>query len=226
MTGSSTPLVLLGGTFDPVHYGHLRIAAEVRAALDVPEVLLVPVADPPHRRPPGAAATDRVAMLELAIAEFDGIGVDTREVARGGRSYTVDTLRELRGEWPKRPLAWVVGADAFAGLLGWHRHRELLGLAHLVVVARPGLDLAANLRGELAQLWDAHATADARAIVDTPAGAIVTVETTPNAISATEIRAALARAPLDIAALRRLLPAAVLTYIESHHLYGAVADAC
>jgi nicotinate-nucleotide adenylyltransferase len=227
LTGETrTPLVLLGGTFDPVHYGHLRIAADVRTALRVAGVLLVPAADPPHRPPPGAAASDRVAMLELAIAEFAGLGIDVREIHRGGKSYTVDTLRELRGEWPTRPLAWVVGADAFLGLTTWHRYRELLELAHLVVVARPGLDLPANLHGELAHLWNARATADRGVIAGTAAGAIVPVETSPNAISATSIRAALARTPIDAATLGRLLPAAVLSYIESHHLYGAVADAC
>jgi nicotinate-nucleotide adenylyltransferase len=226
LSDPTTPLVMLGGTFDPVHYGHLRIAAEVRAALGVPEVLLVPAADPPHRPPPGAGAADRVAMLELAIAGFDGLGIDLREIERGGKSYTVDTLRQLRTEWPSRPLAWVVGADAFLGLTTWHRYRELFDLAHLVVVARPGLDLAASLDGELAQCWNARATTDPGAIARRTAGAIVTVATLPNPISATAIRAALARSPIDAVALLRLLPSAVLTYIESHHLYGAVADAC
>lgn len=226
MNDPTTPLVMLGGTFDPVHYGHLRIAAEVRTALGVPEVLLVPAADPPHRPPPGAGAVDRVAMLELAIAGFGGIGIDLREIERGGKSYTVDTLRQLRDEWPSRPLAWVVGADAFLGLLSWHRYRELFDLAHLVVVARPGLDLAASLDGELAQCWRARATTDPAAIARQAAGAIVTVATSPNPISATAIRAALARSPIDAVALSRLLPTAVLTYIESHHLYGAAADAC
>ena len=226
MNDPTTPLVLFGGTFDPVHYGHLRIAAEVRASLGVPEVLLVPAADPPHRPPPGAGAADRVAMLELAIAGFGGLGIDLHEIERGGKSYTVDTLRQLRDEWPSRPLAWVVGADAFLGLLCWHRYRELFDLAHLVVVARPGLDLSASLDGELAQCWRARATTDPAAIARQVAGAIVTVETSPNPISATAIRAALARSPIDAVALSRLLPTAVLTYIESHHLYGAVADAC
>lgn len=219
------PLVLLGGTFDPVHYGHLRMADDVRVALHVPEVLLVPAADPPHRPPPGAPAADRVAMLELAIGAFDGLGIDLVEVRRGGKSYTVDTLRELRDRWPSRPLAWVVGADAFLGLPQWHRYRELLDLAHLVVVARPGIDLAANLHGDLAQIWNARATADPRAIDNAAAGRIVTVLTSPNAISATAIRVALAQSPVDETALRRLLPAVVLSYIESRHLYGAAADA-
>lgn len=226
LAAAPSPLVLLGGTFDPVHYGHLRIAAELAVALDVAEVRLVPAADPPHRPPPGAAAADRVAMIELAIAGCAGVGIDLCEIRRGGKSYTVDTLQALRVAWPLRPLAWVVGADAFLGMTTWHRYRELPGLAHLVVVARPGLDLAASLHGELAAWWNTRATADRGALVRAPAGAIISVATSPNDISATAIRAALARTPVDGEALARLLPRAVLSYIESHHLYGAGADAC
>lgn len=222
---TAPPRVLLGGTFDPVHFGHLRVADDVRAALAVAQVMLVPAADPPHRPPPGAPARERVAMLELAVAGFPGLAVDAREIRRGGKSFTVDTLCDLRRESPDAPLAWIVGADTFLGLTTWHRYREILALAHLIVVARPGVDLAAQLHGELATIWNACATADRNAIRTAPAGAIITVETSPHAISATAIRQALARTPVDRAALERLLPAAVLAYIESHHLYGAVADA-
>ena len=220
------PRVMLGGTFDPVHYGHLRIAAQVRAALGVPQVMMVPAADPPHRAPPGAPGADRVAMLELGIADFTGLGIDLVEIRRGGKSYTVDTLLALRARWPARSLAWVIGADAFAGLPQWHRFREVLGLAHLVVVARPGVDLASSLHGELAELWNARATSDREALARAPAGAIIRVETTPQAISATALRVALAAHPHDRQALIGLLPPAVLTYIETRHLYGAAADAC
>lgn len=222
---SAEPLVLFGGTFDPVHFGHLRVAADVRAALAVPRVMLVPAADPAHRPPPGASAADRVAMLELAIEADPGIGLELAEIRRGGTSYTVDTLRSLRARWPSRPLAWVVGADAFLGLLAWHRWQDLLELAHVIVVARPGVDFGAGVHGELARLWNARATTDLGALRE-PAGAILRVQTSPNAISATAIRAALAQRPRDDAALIRLLPQAVLTYIESHQLYGAAADAC
>jgi nicotinate-nucleotide adenylyltransferase len=219
------PLVMLGGTFDPVHYGHLHVAADVRAALDIAKVALVPAADPPHRAPPGAPAADRLAMLALAIAEFPGLAVDDREIARGGRSYTVDTLEDLRRAWPERPLAWIVGADAFLGLPTWRRHDDILALAHLVVVARPGLDLETRMHGDLAALWSAHATDDRAALTRARAGAILRVAISPHAIAATDVRAALARAPLDRVALARLLPPAVLAYIESHHLYGVAADA-
>src|SRR4051812_27795243 len=109
------PIALLGGTFDPVHYGHLHLADDVRRALALDEVRLVPAGDPPHRGGPSASAADRLAMLRLAAREFPGLTVDDREIARGGKSYTVMTLRELRDENARRPLILIVGADAFLG---------------------------------------------------------------------------------------------------------------
>ena len=117
------PLALLGGTFDPVHYGHLRLADDVRTGLALSEIRLVPAGHPPHRGKPHASATDRLAMLDLACREFPALTIDPREIRRGGKSYTVLTLGELRSENPHRPLAWIVGADALAGLPQWHRWR-------------------------------------------------------------------------------------------------------
>ncbi len=134
-----SPFAMLGGTFDPVHYGHLRFADEVRRSLGLKELHLVPAGDPPHRSGPVASAADRLAMLRLAVAEFPGLVVDSREVDRAGKSYTVLTLEALRREDAQRPLLLLVGADAFRGLPSWHRWRELFALAHLVVVARPGV---------------------------------------------------------------------------------------
>src|SRR5581483_3644491 len=113
------PVAVLGGTFDPVHYGHLELAREVGTALQLPEVLLVPAGDPPHRAAPVAPALHRLAMVELALADYPGLGLDAREIARPGRSYTIVTLEELRGERPFQPLALIVGADAFLGLPSW-----------------------------------------------------------------------------------------------------------
>ena len=132
------PLALLGGTFDPVHYGHLRLADDVRTGLALSEIRLVPAGHPPHRGKPHASATDRLAMLDLACREFPALTIDPREIRRGGKSYTVLTLGELRSENPHRPLAWIVGADALAGLPQWHRWREIFDLAHLIVAKRPG----------------------------------------------------------------------------------------
>lgn len=217
------PLGVLGGTFDPIHYGHLELAREVRAALHLPEVLLVPAGDPPHRAPPVAPALHRLAMVELAVAEYPGLRVDGREIARKGRSYTVLTLEELRKERPFQPLALIVGADAFLGLPSWHRWRELFELAHLIVVARPGLELRAGLQGPLAEEWEQRITATPHDLENRAGGNIYEQLITPHAISASGIRAALARG--DAASVRGLLPAAVFAYIGRNHLYRSSPDA-
>ena len=212
------PVAILGGTFDPVHYGHLRLAADVRAALHLAEVRLVPAADPPHRGRTQASAADRVAMLDLAVREFAGLVVDLREIERGGKSYTVDTLAGLRAEMPDRPIALLVGADAFRGFPSWHRWKELFTLAHVVVVPRPGVPLERQLSPALEEEWRARLTADPQALRERAAGTIYVQPVSAQPISASDIRARLARGarPVEIAGL---LPAAVLAYIESEHLY-------
>jgi len=218
------PLVLLGGTFDPVHYGHLRVAEEVRTALAPLEMRLVPAKDPPHRGTPGASASDRLRMLELARAEFPQLVVDPQELERPGKSYTVLTLEAMRAALAARPLALLVGADTFLGLPTWHRWREVFALAHVVVATRPGADLAAGaMDPQLRQEWEQRRTSDAGALRSRPAGAIVPMTVVPQPISATAIRAALARGAVD--EVRGLLPAAVLAYIETHRLYGTRPDA-
>ena len=220
----TTPLVILGGTFDPVHYGHLRIAEEIRTRLAVVEASLVPAKDPPHRGPPGASASDRLQMLELARQEFPELGIDPRELERPGKSYTVLTLEELRAASVARPIALLVGADAFLGLPSWHRWRALFDLAHIVVATRPGAALdPAGMQPQLRQAWEQRRSDDVDAIHARPAGSIVPVEVVPQPISATAIRAALARGAVD--EVRGLLPAAVLAYIETHRLYGIPPDA-
>src|SRR5450631_1836081 len=131
-------LGIVGGTFDPIHYGHLRLAAEVSAALGLFQVRLIPAGIPPHRPPPVASGADRLAMTELGCAEFPGLVADRREILRPGPSYTVATLQALHAEDTTRPLALIIGSDAFAGLAGWHRWEQLFTLAHMVVVERPG----------------------------------------------------------------------------------------
>jgi nicotinate-nucleotide adenylyltransferase len=213
------PLALLGGTFDPVHYGHLRLADEVRRALAPLEVRLVPARDPPHRGAPAASAADRLAMLRLALGEFPALSIDERELVRMGKSYTVLTLEELRAEAPARPLALVLGADALLGLPTWHRWQDVLALAHLVVVARPGTVLAIDaMAPHLRREWEARVQPDAGMLRRTPGGSILVQPVTPQPISATALREALSRGA--VSDVRRLLPPAVLTYIETHHLYG------
>ena len=133
------PIAILGGTFDPVHLGHLRVAWEAAEALDA-QVRLMPAHLPPHRPAPVANAQQRVRMLQAALAGQDRLVLDTRELQREGPSYTVDTLRELRAESAaSQPLILLLGSDAFAGLPTWHEWRVLFDLAHIGVLSRPGV---------------------------------------------------------------------------------------
>jgi len=212
-------LGLLGGTFDPIHRGHVELARELLDALPLSAVRLVPAGDPPHRAAPVASAAHRLAMVELAIADHPGLEVDARETLRRGRSYTVLTLEELAAEDPERTLALIVGADAFVELATWHRWRDILRLAHLVVVARPGATIEGRMPAELAREWDLRHTADPRALAERGAGAILTQPITAHRISASSVRAQLARGDDGVAAVRSLLPAAVLAYIGRNRLY-------
>lgn len=223
--GAASPVALLGGTFDPVHYGHLRLADEVRTSLQLPDVRLVPAGDPPHRAGPQASAADRLAMLRLAVQEFPELRVDARELARTGKSYTVLTLEELRAEDARRPILLLLGADAFHGLPTWHRWREIPDLAHIVVVARPGSELEAGLPEALRSAWSRRRVTDPRRLKDAPAGAIYVQSVSPQPVSATQIRAQLSRGGDGRSSLRELLPHAVLAYIDQHRLYRPPSDA-
>ena len=132
------PIGVFGGTFDPVHYGHLRSAFEMLQALDFEEVRFIPCSDPPHRGVTYATAAQRYRLVEVAIAGQPGLVADDRELKRDGPSYTVDTLATLRTEFPDRSLGLIVGMDAFLGLPDWHRWDEILDQAHIVVAHRPG----------------------------------------------------------------------------------------
>jgi len=176
------PLAILGGTFDPIHHGHLRAAWEASEALDA-EVRLVPARTPPHRPPPVADAAGRVALLRVALSGQDRLGIDTRELDRQGPSYTVDTLASLRADiGPRRPLVLLVGADAFAGLASWSRWQELFGLAHIGVLTRPGAGHAPS--PELGTFIEGRRTQ----VLDGPAGQVVDIAITPLDIAATAIR--------------------------------------
>lgn len=136
--------VCYGGTFDPVHKGHLAVARTVRDVLSA-QVALLPAHDPPHKGPTRADARQRAAMLELAVGSEPGLCVDRRELDREGPSWTVDTLAELRSELGREaPIAWLIGADSLLQLASWHRWRELFGLAHIVAVDRPGAAVNAD----------------------------------------------------------------------------------
>ncbi len=218
-------LGILGGTFDPIHYGHLELAREVREALPLSALRLIPAGAPPHRAAPVASAAHRLAMARLAAADYPGLEVDEREIVRPGPSYTVVTLEELRGEAPSRPLALIIGADALAGLPQWHRWREIFELAHIVAVARPGMALTDALTPELAREWQRRLSGDSRDILRRPAGSIFVQPITEHSIAASSIRAELARGPRGAAAVAGLLPPSVLAYIEHNQLYRSHPDA-
>ena len=205
-----------GGTFDPVHNGHLAIALAARDALRT-EVRLMPAGDPPHRLPPGADAVQRARMLELAIAGETGLRVDRRELRRQGRSYTIDTLRDLRAELaPERPIALLVGADSFLGLPTWHEWRALFEVAHFVVAQRPGSPLDAALPDELGVLLQGRWAGDAQALQDSHAGRVFRLDQPLHAESASEVRRLIAVG----APWRHLVPRAVADFIAENGLYA------
>ena len=218
-------IAILGGTFDPIHYGHLRFADAVRTALDLAQVRVIPAGTPPHRAPPQASAADRLAMTRLGCAEFPGLEPDDREIRRAGPSYTVITLQELRDEL-RQPLALLLGTDALQGLASWHRWEQLFALAHLVVVERPGTTFDGEaLPPPLREQWQRRLTDDRSRLAREPAGSIVRVAVAPQPISATAIRAALARGAAGRTEVSGLLPSAVLAYIDRNQLYRSPTDA-
>lgn len=183
------PIGIFGGTFDPIHYGHLRTALELKRTLALAQVYFVPCANPPHRSAPMTAGPLRLKLVKAAIRGEPGFLADDRELARAGPSYTVDTLASFRAEFPRRSLCLLVGMDAFLGLPKWHRWRELLDLAHLVVAHRPGWH--APTTGMLGKLLRERRTADASDLRRGIAGRMYVHPVTQLEISSTDLRAAL-----------------------------------
>jgi len=199
------PLAILGGTFDPVHNAHLRVAWEAAELLDA-EVRLIPANVPPHRDQPVASARERAAILRAALLGQDRLVLDERELDREGPSWTIDTLIDLRDEiGAERPLILLIGADAFLGLPSWHRWGELFDHAHIGVLTRPGHEIA-SLPTELRIKVASRRCADALALTQTPAGRVLQMPVTPLEISATYVRDLLAAG----AEPRYLMPDAVI----------------
>ncbi len=204
---------LLGGTFDPVHFGHLRIALELYQDLELDHVRLLPCARPPHRHAPRAAARHRLRMLELAMAGESAFVLDTREHQRPGPSYMVDTLESLRRELGARPLCLIVGSDAFEGLDTWHQWQRIPELAHVIIAHRPGWRLA---RGQgVAAALAGRFTTDPVQLRASSAGRILPWPVSQLAISASAIREQIGAGKSP----RYLLPDPVWHYIQQHHLY-------
>lgn len=203
---------ILGGTFDPIHYGHLRPAQEAMRALGLAELRLIPAGQAPHRTPV-ATTPHRLQMVHLACAEFPGFVVDDREVRRPGPSYTVDTLTLLRAEIGDRPLCLLLGSDAFQGLETWHEWQRLPDLAHLVVMYRPGCTLP------YLSVWARSRLVEGPAqLADVAAGRLLFQKVTPQHISGTRLRAAIARHE----PVQSWLPPPVWEYIRNHHVYPGI----
>jgi nicotinate-nucleotide adenylyltransferase len=208
------PLGILGGTFDPIHYGHLRPAQELLRTLDMAEIRVIPAANPPHRRPPVATPEQRLRMVELAVAGVPGFTADDCEFRRGGPSYTVLTLESLRQEFGERSLCLLMGLDAFEGIETWHQWRRLPELANFIVMTRPGWELPA---GEKLPSWARDRLVREKSkLTQTSAGMIYFQAVTPQDISATRIREALARGE----SVEAWLPSAVLEYIRANRVYA------
>lgn len=204
---------VLGGTFDPIHYGHLRIALDAMEALGLEQVRFLPLNQAVHRDQPRAGAEQRLAMARLAIDGQAGFELDNSECRRPGPSYMLDSLRELRRRLGDPRLVLLLGSDAFQGFLAWREPLGVLGLCHLAVLGRPGYRLPET--GELGALVAGHGVTDAQELRRYPSGRILLQPVTQLEISASDIRARIAagRSP------RYLLPEAVLGLIERESLY-------
>lgn len=212
-------LGLFGGTFDPVHAGHLRLATEMREALGLERVVFLPAGQPWQRTGgPVATGAHRAEMLRLALAPEPAFQLDTRELAREGPTYTADTLAEFRRELgPATPIVFLCGSDAIASVHTWARWESLLTLAHFAVAGRAGDDAAA-IASRLPPSFRERLREPAPALAG-PAGGVIALPMTPLAISSTDIRARVARGR----SARWLAPDPVLDYIHRHALYGAPA---
>jgi len=205
---------ILGGTFDPMHFGHLRMALELYEALDLSRVHIIPTRQPMYRKQPVATPEQRFAMVECAVAAEPALVSDAREINRPGPTYTIDTLIEMRAEFGETPLCLLVGIDAFLGFASWHRWEEILQHAHLIVAHRPHFHLPTT--GIVSDLLKQRLQKEIAYIHEHRAGGILLRPITSLEISATDIRKqiAMGRNP------RYLLPDSVYDYIKQHKIYS------
>jgi nicotinate-nucleotide adenylyltransferase len=209
------PIGILGGTFNPIHHGHLRLALELYERLNLAEVRLIPSAYPPHREQPAVNSQCRLKMVQAAVEGIKTLNVDDRELRRTGFSYTVDTLKSLREDYPHRSLCLILGMDSFLNLPQWHQWEQLIKLAHLLVVRRQNVELPEQSKNMMWDFWKSHRIFDRKNLEQQKAGHIWLEEIPTLEISATQIR--------DIIASGKnphyLLPLSVLEIITKNQLY-------
>jgi nicotinate-nucleotide adenylyltransferase len=213
-SASGEPIGVFGGTFDPIHYGHLRTAFELYERLRLARIHFVPCGTPPHRGAKTTPAALRWRMVQAAVTGHPGFVADDREIARGGLSYTADTLESFRAEYPTQPLCLLLGMDAFLSLPQWHRWQDLLDLGHLVVAHRPGW--LAPQTGTLGALLRARRSLDIDDLRRSPAGRVHVEAVTQLEISSTDLRASL-KAGLDP---KFLMPDSVCNIITETECYA------
>ena len=212
------PIGILGGTFDPIHYGHLRLAEEMRELAGLQQVRFIPTGNPPHRDTPQVTALDRSAMVQLAISGEPDFVLDNREANKSTKCFTINTLRELRGELgATQPLCLLMGGDAFLQLHTWHEWEQLLELTHIVVGYRPGFTLEERIHSAPPRLRKHYQErlCSVDYLSQQAAGGIAELAIPKLEISATLIRSRVA----ENRTIRYLLPATVADYIYQHHLY-------
>jgi len=202
---------IIGGTFDPIHFGHLRPALEIAEKLHLEEVRFIPSATPPHRWKPEATAKQRLEMVKLAIQEVDSFVLDDREYQREGASYTVETLQTIRDEiGTEKPLCMILGMDAFASFTQWHDWQKILALSHIVISSRPNYD-----DSKIESWMKDRIVNDSAELTNTPAGKLYFCKVIQLDISATFIRKQIKMASSP----RYLTPTDVVEYLQKHSLY-------
>lgn len=205
---------ILGGTFDPIHLGHLRMALELYEALNLTKVHIIPCFRPVHRKDATATSEQRLAMVERAIDNEPALCADPREIQRGGPSYMIDTLLSLHRDFPNTPLCLLIGIDAFLGFLSWHRWEEILDQSHIIIAHRPHYQLPTT--GVIADILQQRLTQETNYIHEHLSGGILIRPITALEISATDIRKQIAMGKNP----RYLLPDAVYDYIKQFGIYS------
>ena len=209
---------IFGGTFNPVHWGHLRTAVEIKKALSIETMFLVPCGIPPHRNEPEIDSGTRLEMLNAAVKDVEGLQIDDRELQRKGLSYTVDTLKSIRNEIGNVPIGLCVGADAFVDLDTWHEWRQLFQLADLIVAYRPGWpidELEQRISLDLIKMLQERLVKDSEQLHKTSSGCVLTQKVTDIDISSSKIRQCIRQGK----SIKEYVPPGVLQIIQSKQLY-------